>query len=172
MWGLSTTESRGSDRGNAMDVFIKIKEGVGLQEEQPQGVWDEVGEQFSMTWKQRIGSFAAFMVMSTVCYAMAIFFMPWIVIAPKKFAFFFTCANLFGIASTGFLMGFSRQLRSMAEHNRQYVSAVYIFSMVLTLMAAMQWRSQVLTIVFSAVQVFFFFFFFLKINPLLSFRFR
>eukprot|EP01061_Rhynchopus_euleeides_P018678 TRINITY_DN30875_c0_g1_i1.p1 TRINITY_DN30875_c0_g1~~TRINITY_DN30875_c0_g1_i1.p1 ORF type:complete len:186 (+),score=78.83 TRINITY_DN30875_c0_g1_i1:106-663(+) len=136
-----------------MDVFIKIKEGVGLQEEQPQGMWEEVGDHFTMSFQQRLGCFGAFLSMSLLCYGLAIFFMPWIVLAPKKFAFFFTCANLFGIASTGFLMGFQRQLRSMGDHNRQWVSLAYISSMFLTLVAAIQWRSQILTILFSAVQV-------------------
>eukprot|EP00754_Rhynchopus_humris_P051893 Rhum_TRINITY_DN9804_c0_g1::Rhum_TRINITY_DN9804_c0_g1_i1::g.35316::m.35316 len=131
-------------------VFIKIKETAGFKEEEPQGFMDEVGDQLSLSWKQRLSCFAGFMAMSIVCYLLSF---PWIVLAPKKFAFFFTCANLFGIASTAFLMGPARQLRSMKEHNRLMISTIYVTSMFMTLVAAVQWRELVMVVLFSCVQV-------------------
>ena len=140
-----------SGLGGDMDgVFIKIKETAGFKEEEPQGFMDEVGDQLSLSWKQRLSCFAGFMAMSIVCYLLSF---PWIVLAPKKFAFFFTCANLFGIASTAFLMGPARQLRSMKEHNRLMISTIYVTSMFMTLVAAVQWRELVMVVLFSCVQV-------------------
>eukprot|EP01063_Lacrimia_lanifica_P037874 TRINITY_DN791_c0_g7_i1.p2 TRINITY_DN791_c0_g7~~TRINITY_DN791_c0_g7_i1.p2 ORF type:complete len:213 (+),score=47.36 TRINITY_DN791_c0_g7_i1:80-718(+) len=132
---------------------FKSQLGFGGAAEPPQGLMDEVGESMSLTWKQRLQMFAGFMVMSWCCYGLAIFFAPMIAVMPKKFAFFFTAANFFGIASTAFLVGPWKQLRSMGEHNRQLVSLVYLTSMTMTLTAAVHWRNSALVIFFCAVQV-------------------
>eukprot|EP01060_Flectonema_neradi_P007674 TRINITY_DN1537_c7_g1_i1.p1 TRINITY_DN1537_c7_g1~~TRINITY_DN1537_c7_g1_i1.p1 ORF type:complete len:201 (+),score=28.29 TRINITY_DN1537_c7_g1_i1:46-603(+) len=135
-----------------MDIIVKIKEQVSGNDE-PQTLWDEMGESMSLTWKQRMMGFGMFMAMSLVCYGLTAFFAPLVVILPKKFAFFFTCANLFGLGATTFLIGPSRQLRAIGDHNRMFASLVYFSSMGLTLVAALKWRNSALVFVFCALQI-------------------
>ncbi|KAJ9464165.1 Protein transport protein sft2 [Diplonema papillatum] len=138
-----------------MDVIVKIKEqmGVGGSPQEPQTMWDELGESVSLTWSQRIILFAMCMGMSGVCFALAGFFTPMIVIAPNKFVFFFTCANIFGLGSTTFLVGPSRQFRNMAEHHRMLIAAVYMGSTVFTLVAVMHRLSSVLIMICCGIQI-------------------
>jgi hypothetical protein len=52
---------------------------------------------------------------------------------PGPFAFQFSCGNLLSTLSTGFIVGFRTQLRSMAQQHRALSAAAYLLSMLATL---------------------------------------
>lgn len=114
---------------------------------------DEFSEMASLTRMQRIYGFFMALGMGVVFFVIAISLLPTIALFPKKFAFFFTCANVFCIASSVFLVGFRRQMESMMESHRFQAASAYVLSMFMTLASALHWQSSVLALIFACVQL-------------------
>ena len=138
-----------------MDILIKIKDQVGLSEQPPQeaSVWDDLGDDFALSKKQRLAGFAMSIGMGVVCLFLAVTFAPAVILVPKKFAFFFTFGNIFLMASTMFLVGPSRQFKSMMEASRWQATVVYFASMSGTLASALWLGSTMLVLIFTCVQL-------------------
>eukprot|EP00668_Euglena_longa_P017210 GGOE01021573.1.p1 GENE.GGOE01021573.1~~GGOE01021573.1.p1 ORF type:complete len:143 (+),score=16.98 GGOE01021573.1:61-489(+) len=114
-----------------MDLLLKIKGQVGLGEPESApstSIWDDMADDFSL-------------------------FAPAIVLVPKKFAFFFTFGNLFLISSTLFLVGPTRQFRSMMEASRLQATVIYFLSLSMTLVSALRFGSTLLVLVFTCMQI-------------------
>lgn len=75
-----------------------------------------------------------------------------VVVSPRKFASLYTLSNLCGLAATLFVVGPGKQCARMAEPQRAVASLVYLSSAVLTLVAALELRSLILTLAFALVQ--------------------
>lgn len=76
-----------------------------------------------------------------------------VLVSPRKFAALYTLSNLLSLGATCFLVGPAKQARSMCKPTRAPAAVVYLASLVLTLVAALKWRSLVLTVAALAVQV-------------------
>eukprot|EP01013_Petalomonas_cantuscygni_P033822 TRINITY_DN61053_c0_g1_i1.p2 TRINITY_DN61053_c0_g1~~TRINITY_DN61053_c0_g1_i1.p2 ORF type:complete len:170 (+),score=12.66 TRINITY_DN61053_c0_g1_i1:135-644(+) len=72
--------------------------------------------------------------------------------SPSKFAFFFTTGNLLGLISTVFLVGPRRHLEMMWEETRRVAVAVYLLSMMATLVAIFFLHSALLSLVMIVCQ--------------------
>mmetsp|Transcript_41072 Transcript_41072/g.89749 ORF Transcript_41072/g.89749 Transcript_41072/m.89749 type:complete len:146 (-) Transcript_41072:83-520(-) len=81
------------------------------------------------------------------------FFLPMIVFAPQKFALLFTLGSLCFMASFSILRGHIAFFRHLISRSRILFSTTYVLSMLGTLWASLVYRSYVLTVVFSSVQV-------------------
>jgi len=138
-----------------MDLLLKVRGQMGFGDPEPTSasIWDDVADDFSLTKKQRIIGFVMCTGMGAVCFFLAVMFAPAIVLVPKKFAFFFTFGNLFLVASTLFLVGPHRQMRSMMEANRLQATIIYFFSLGMTLLAALRLGSTLLVLVFTCIQL-------------------
>ena len=75
------------------------------------------------------------------------------IVAPRKFAALYTLANISGLAATCFLVGPAAQVKKMADPRRAGASVAYVASLALTLVAALKFRSLILTLVFLVVQL-------------------
>lgn len=117
------------------------------------GLMDELSEMSSLTMKQRLGGFFLSMGMGITFIVIAMSFVPMIAVFGKKFAFFFSCGNFFCVASTAFLVGPAAQAKKMFEAQRAQAATAYVVSLSMTLVAALHWRSSILSIVFASVQV-------------------
>ena len=73
--------------------------------------------------------------------------------SPRKFAALYTLSNILSLASTCFLVGPAKQARSMCAPARAPAAVAYLASLGLTLVAALRWRSLVLTLACLGVQV-------------------
>eukprot|EP00668_Euglena_longa_P017209 GGOE01021572.1.p1 GENE.GGOE01021572.1~~GGOE01021572.1.p1 ORF type:complete len:168 (+),score=28.68 GGOE01021572.1:61-564(+) len=139
-----------------MDLLLKIKGQVGLGEPESApstSIWDDMADDFSLSKKQRILGFVMCTAMGTICFFLAVLFAPAIVLVPKKFAFFFTFGNLFLISSTLFLVGPTRQFRSMMEASRLQATVIYFLSLSMTLVSALRFGSTLLVLVFTCMQI-------------------
>lgn len=131
-------------------LFVNPEDPVELKEE---SAMDEFSEMTSLTRMQRIYGFFMALGMGIAFFLLAISFLPTIALFPKKFAFFFTCGNVFCVASSVFIVGFRRQLETMMEAHRFQAASVYLVSMFMTLAAALHWQSSVLALIFACIQL-------------------
>ena len=145
--------SNRSGNSSTSNMWKKFQISTGLAEPEEQTWSEEISEMTSLSWHQRLIGFFMSLAMGITFIIIAMTFVPMIALFGKKFAFFFTCGNLFCVASTAFLVGPKRQMASMFESHRAQVAATYVAAMLLTMISALQWRSSILSIVFAAVQV-------------------
>jgi len=74
------------------------------------------------------------------------------IISPRAFAKFYTLGTLFIIASTFFLVGPAKQLKSMFHPSRIVAAGIYLGSAVLTLVCALSLQNTLLTMIMIGVQ--------------------
>merc|ERR1712194_861215 len=103
--------------------------------------------------RQRWTTFFLGAVLGVGLMSLGLFFLPMIIFAPQKFALLFTLGSLSFMTSFSALRGHHAFLRHLLSRQRALFSAVYITSMVGTLWAALLYRSFVLTLAFSGVQI-------------------
>lgn len=97
---------------------------------------EEMSSIFNLSTFQRIALFAMVFATGILLIAMSGSFLPFLVVAPHKFAAAFTVGNLLAICSTWFLVGPKAQLASMFSPGRIIAASVYVCSLVVTLFAA------------------------------------
>jgi hypothetical protein len=120
---------------------------------QEQSLAEELGEMTELSLHQRLIAFVLSIGMGIIFIAIAISLLPTIAIFGKKFAFFYTCGSLFCVGSTGFLVGFQRQMQVMTQSNRAQAAAVYFGCVLLTLVAALVWKSSLISLVAAGAQL-------------------
>ena len=99
--------------------------------------------------------FAGFLASGLFFLSLAIFvFLPLLVIAPAKFATSFTLGCVCVMASFFALRGWKQQLLHLTERERLPFTRSYLGSICATLYASLWLKSYILSIAFSAVQVF------------------
>lgn len=101
------------------------------------------------TWSYFFGC----VLLGTVLISLAFCFLPMIVFAPQKFALLFTLGSLSFMFSFSILRGHSAFIRHLLSRSRALFTATYAISMVGTLWASLVYRSYILTVLFSIVQV-------------------
>ena len=69
-----------------------------------------------------------------------------------EYAAFYTCGNLISIAASAFFVGPRRQLKLMCEPVRRVACAIFIGTMILTLVMALTYPVPLLLIVMLVVQ--------------------
>lgn len=116
--------------------------------ETPVEVLDEYTSCANMTFEQRMYGFAFCAAFGLACSALSSVF--WTV--PRKFAILYSMGNILSLASTGFLTGFGRQLKNMFHGTRFVATCVYLGSLIMTLIAAVEIQSFPLTILFLSIQ--------------------
>lgn len=151
-------ESMAAAAGRAKGAFGgamgKARELAGLAEEEAAAVpeepsmMDEISQSCALTYKQRLYGFAACLSLGLFCVflSMLVFFNP------IKFALSYTLGNILAIGSTGFLIGFWRQLQLMFAPIRALAAILYLVAIVLTLLCALWVQDPLLTIVCILVQ--------------------
>ncbi|XP_067357322.1 SFT2 domain containing 2b isoform X3 [Channa argus] len=68
------------------------------------------------------------------------------------FAVLYTVGNLFALASTMFLVGPLRQLKSMCAKERAFATVIMMVCLALTLCAAFWWKNNGLALLFCILQ--------------------
>ena len=114
---------------------------------------DALHDTMSLTYTQRITAFGLSFGMGLIFLLIAISMLPAIVLFVSKFAFFFTCGNVFCVGSTVFLLGFRAQLSKMFEAHRAQATIVYICSTILTLVSALYFKSSTGALVCVSAQI-------------------
>jgi len=118
------------------------------QPETPVEVLDEYTSCASMSYEQRMYGFAFCALFGVMCSALSSVFWT----RPTKFATLYSMGNILSLASTGFLTGFGRQLKNMFHGTRFVATCVYLGSLIMTLVCAVELKSFPLTMLFLAIQ--------------------
>lgn len=118
------------------------------QPETPVEMLDEYTSCASLSYEQRMYGFGFCVLFGTMCSWLSSMFWA----RPTKFAMLYSIGNLLSLASTGFLTGFGRQFKNMFHGTRFVATCVYLGSLVMTLVAAVEFRNRPLTMLFLAIQ--------------------
>eukprot|EP00897_Mesotaenium_endlicherianum_P000526 jgi/Mesen1/10474/ME000083S09975 len=129
----------------------KAREMVGLAREEAEAapppqepsMLDELNQSCALSYKQRVYGFSACLSLGLFCslLSMLVFFHP------VKFAITYTFGNLLALGSTGFLIGFGRQLKMMFDPVRAIAAIIYLVAILLTLFCALYLGDPLLTLV-------------------------
>lgn len=103
--------------------------------------------------KERWMTFFGGAAIGCLMMSLAFCFLPMIVFAPQKFALLFTLGSLCFLGSFSALRGHSAFLRHLLTRERLPFTSTYVLSMTGTLWASLIYRSYLLAIAFSAIQV-------------------
>ncbi|KAF0982826.1 hypothetical protein FDP41_010805 [Naegleria fowleri] len=112
----------------------------------------EIDGMITLTAKQRMYGFFMSLGFGLLCIIIALGFLPSILFASGAFAFFYTFGNLLCLVSTFFLVGPVAQVKNMAKPDRAIPSALFIASMVLTLICVFAMPIALLIILLVIMQ--------------------
>mmetsp|Transcript_27304 Transcript_27304/g.63556 ORF Transcript_27304/g.63556 Transcript_27304/m.63556 type:complete len:257 (+) Transcript_27304:76-846(+) len=115
--------------------------------------------------KERWMTFFGGALLGCFLMSLAFFFLPMVVLFPAKFALLFTLGSLCFLGSFSALRGHAAFARHLFSRSRLPFTLTYGLSMAGTLWASLIYRSYLLTIAFSAVQVSALVWFFLSYIP-------
>jgi len=107
----------------------------------------------SLSKKQRIIGFMTSLVLGTICFGLAISFLPMLVINPRKFSLLFSLGSLFTISSFSFLWGPYNHITHLFSKERLPFTLVYFTTLIGTLYFAMGLQSAILTPIAAVLQV-------------------
>lgn len=96
----------------------------------------QINEASTLSWSTRIKGFAVCFVVGillTLLGSFALFFHAGL----RTFAVFYTLGNILSMASTCFLMGPLKQMRTMFASTRVIATCLVVFSLIMTLVAAL-----------------------------------
>lgn len=104
----------------------QVKLMVGMQQDNPPELLDELNDCFQLSRMQRLYGFAICISAGLFCSFLSS--LMWT--RPTKFAILYTMGNLLALGSTGFLTGFMAQFKGMMKGTRVVASCVYLGSLV------------------------------------------
>jgi len=143
--------SGGQDEDEEPFLGIQVDNGQAKE----QGWFSAKGEQWlpSLSKKQRIIGFMTSLVFGTICFGMAVSFLPLLVINPRKFSLLFSLGSVFTLSSFSFLWGPYNHLVHLLSKERLPFTVTYITTLALTLYFAMGLQSAILTPIAACAQV-------------------
>lgn len=109
--------------------------------------------QVAVISKQQWFNFGVLLLLGCLLMSFSLASFPLLFLAPQKFATMFTLGSLLILSSFGALKGWSNFVSHLTSKERMPFSAAYFGSMLATCWASLWYRSSILTIVFSVVQV-------------------
>jgi hypothetical protein len=109
---------------------------------------------FVISQKQRMYGFIMSIGLGLFCITLSTLFLPSILLTSRKFAFLYTLGNLLLVGSTMFLVGPVQQIKTMFGNRERLIpSCVYCFSMIITLICAIQGWNVAVIMTFIIIQL-------------------
>jgi hypothetical protein len=113
---------------------------------------DSIGCLPQLSMKERTYAFFICFGLGILIELVSLFSIASLVIHPSHFAVTYTLGNILLLLATGFLVGFTRQLKSVFDKKRWIASTVFLSSMLMTLISALVLRKSLLSLIFIIVQ--------------------
>merc|ERR1711904_60641 len=148
---LNKVSGGGGGGGGASSMFNKVKETVGLKE-QEESLLGDFQDSITLTKMQRLYGFGICLglgILLSLLSSLFLFPVPRV----KKFATCYTLGNCLSIGCTCFLMGPWNQIKNMFKAHRLLATCTYLVSIVFTLVAALKYNNLILTLIFLLVQI-------------------
>ncbi|XP_047432260.1 vesicle transport protein SFT2B-like [Mugil cephalus] len=116
------------------------------------GVLERANEASTLSCGTRMKCFAFSFILGVLCSVLGscLLFIPSLGLA--LFAVFYSVGNILALASTMFLVGPWRQVRTMCAKERALATIIMLVCLLLTLCAAFWWRNNTLALVFCVLQ--------------------
>ena len=106
-----------------------------------------------LTWEERLLGFAGCFAIGLALSLSSIFSFPQLLLGdPAPFAWKYSIGNVISLFSSGFLVGFESQLASMASPVRLAATALYVGSILFTVIAAIGMRNDWVTLIAILIQ--------------------
>ncbi|XP_029986313.1 vesicle transport protein SFT2B-like [Sphaeramia orbicularis] len=116
------------------------------------GILERANQASTLAWGTRVKGFVVCFILGVVCSVLGTCLL-WIPGAGlPAFAVLYTVGNICSLASTMFLVGPLKQLKSMWAKERALATAVMLVCLVLTLCAAFWWKNNGLALLFCILQ--------------------
>jgi len=151
---IRTLGSGGGGQGEDEEPFLGVKVDEG--QTQAKGWFAPRGEKDwlpSLSKKQRILGFITSLLLGTICFGLAVSFLPMLMLNPRKFSLLFSLGSVFSLSSFSFLWGPYNHLVHLLTKERLPFTIVYTSTLALTLYFAMGLQSAILTPIAACAQV-------------------
>merc|ERR1719259_566694 len=93
------------------------------------------------------------LVLGTICFGLAVSFLPLLLINPRKFSLLFTLGSVFTLSSFSFLWGPNNHMEHLFSKERLPFTVTYFSTLIATLYCAMGLQSAILTPIAAVLQV-------------------
>ncbi|KAM9382729.1 vesicle transport protein SFT2A [Phaethornis superciliosus] len=128
----------------------KLRRVLTGQDDEEQGLVEQVLDASTLSFGTRVRWFAICFIAGTLCSILGTALL-WFPNGMTLFAVFYTLGNIAALASTCFLMGPMKQLKSMFEPKRLVATVVMLLCLILTLCAVF-WGKKGLAVLFCILQ--------------------
>lgn len=108
---------------------------------------------FGLSKFQRLSAFVVCNALALLCYVLAMWCLPFVILAPQKFTLSYTMGGLLSLVSFGFLSGWKAHFNHLISASRRLITAAYIGTLLLTLWAVFFVKNYFLTILFLIIQL-------------------
>ncbi|XP_054479674.1 vesicle transport protein SFT2B-like [Anoplopoma fimbria] len=133
-----------------MDKLKKVLSGQ--DEGHSDGILERANQVSTLAWGTRMKGFAVCFVLGIVCSILGSC-MLWIPrVGLAVFAVLYSVGNISALASTMFLIGPCRQVKTMCAKERAFATVIMMVCLVLTLCAAFWWKNNGLALLFCVLQ--------------------
>lgn len=135
-----------------MDKLKKVLSGQEENGGDGGGILERANQASTLSWGTRMKGFAICFVLGAFCSILGtcLLWIPGFGLA--VFAVLYTLGNVCALASTMFLMGPLRQLKTMCAKERALATAIMLVCLILTLCAAFWWKNNGLALLFCVLQ--------------------
>ncbi|XP_034408117.1 vesicle transport protein SFT2B-like [Cyclopterus lumpus] len=135
-----------------MDKLKKVLSGQDEGSTDGTGILERANEASTLAWGTRMKGFGVCFVLGIVCSILASCTL-WIPgVGLIVFAVLYSVGNVSALASTMFLIGPCRQLKTMCARERAFATVLVLVCLALTLCAAFWWKNNGLALLFCVLQ--------------------
>uniref|UniRef100_A0A3P8SNS1 Vesicle transport protein n=1 Tax=Amphiprion percula TaxID=161767 RepID=A0A3P8SNS1_AMPPE len=135
-----------------MDKLKRVLSGQDDGSADGSGILERANQVSTLAWGTRMKGFLICFVLGALSSILGtcLLWIPGVGLA--VFAVLYSVGNICALASTMFLIGPSRQLRTMCAKERALATAIMLVCLVLTLCAALWWKNYGLALLFCVLQ--------------------
>ncbi|XP_008301640.1 vesicle transport protein SFT2B [Stegastes partitus] len=135
-----------------MDKLKRVLSGQDDGSADGSGILERANQASTLAWGTRMKGFLVCFVLGAVCSVLGtcLLWIPGVGLA--VFAVLYSVGNICALASTMFLIGPCRQLRTMCAKERALATAIMLVCLALTLCAAFWWKNNGLALLFCVLQ--------------------
>ncbi|XP_059183548.1 SFT2 domain containing 2b [Centropristis striata] len=135
-----------------MDKLKKVLSGQDDGNNDGNGILERANQASTLAWGTRMKGFVICFVLGAFCSILGscLLWIPGFGLA--VFAVLYSVGNICALASTMFLIGPCRQLKTMCAKERGFATAIMLVCLVLTLCAAFWWKNNGLALLFCILQ--------------------
>ncbi|XP_061780135.1 vesicle transport protein SFT2B-like [Nerophis lumbriciformis] len=135
-----------------MDKLKKVLSGEDDGNSDAAGILERANNASTLAWGTRMKGFLICFILGVLCSILGTCLLWLPAFGLAVFAVLYSVGNICALASTMFLMGPCRQLKSMCAKERALATIIMLVCLALTLCAAFWWKSFGLALLFCLLQ--------------------